>query len=256
MIPKVIHYCWFGRKPLPELVKQCIESWKKYCPDYEIVQWNEENVDLECCDYVKEAYDAKKWAFVSDYVRLMIIYKYGGIYLDTDVELVNSLDNLILHKCFLGTESTGNINTGVGFGAEKENRIIKLLLEEYKNQHFYTKKNGYDKTPCPVRNTRAIKKIGYTPNKKNVWKVEDVAVFPEEYFSPINYETGISNITKNTISIHHYAASWHNQSEEKKIKILRWCISSFGEKKGKKIADILSIPYRIKLKFEKILNKN
>ena len=122
MLPKKIHYCWFGGNELPDLAIKCIESWKKYCPDYEIIEWNETNFDLECCDFVKEAYKAKKWAFVSDYARLKVVYDNGGIYLDTDVELVKSLDILLQEKCYFGEETTGYVATGLGFGAENGNR--------------------------------------------------------------------------------------------------------------------------------------
>ena len=113
MIPKVIHYCWFGRGPLPDLAKTCIASWKKYCPDYEIREWNEDNFDIACCDFAKEAYQEKRWAFVSDYARLKVIFQYGGIYLDTDVELVRSLDPLLEHKCYLATESSAGTFGGI-----------------------------------------------------------------------------------------------------------------------------------------------
>ena len=119
MIPKKIHYCWFGGNPLPELAIKCLESWKKYCPDYEIIEWNETNFNLDSCEYVREAYQAKKWAFVSDYARLKVVYDNGGIYLDTDVELIKSLDRLLKNKSFFGTETTGVVATGLGFGAEK-----------------------------------------------------------------------------------------------------------------------------------------
>ena len=124
MIPKVIHYCWFGGNELPELAMKCIDSWKKFCPDYEIKQWNEKNYDLDSSRYIKEAYKNKKWAFVSDYARLDIIYNNGGIYLDTDVELIGKLDEFLDEKCFLAAEREEYVNTGLGFGAEKGNVVI------------------------------------------------------------------------------------------------------------------------------------
>ena len=139
MIPKVIHYCWFGGNPLPELAIRYIDSWRQRCPDYEIKKWDETNFDVYSCDFVKEAYESKKWAFVSDYARLWIVFNYGGVYLDTDVELVKSLDELLDNKCFLGAETTGQVNTGLGFGAEKNNVVVKLLLNEYNNRHFKLK---------------------------------------------------------------------------------------------------------------------
>ena len=117
MIPKIIHYCWFGSNPLSETAQECIASWRKYCPDYEIKEWNENNFDLNCCNFVKEAYEAKKWAFVRDVARLKIIYEEGEIYLDTDVQVVKSFDDLLNNQCFLGEETSGCIKTGLGFGA-------------------------------------------------------------------------------------------------------------------------------------------
>ena len=127
-IPKVIHYCWFGDKELPKLAKKCIKSWNKYCPDYKIVCWTEDNFDVTCNRYVHEAYKAKKWAFVSDYVRLKVVYDNGGIYLDTDVELIKPIDDLIENSGFMGFDEKGIIATGLGFGAEAGNKIIYELF--------------------------------------------------------------------------------------------------------------------------------
>ena len=136
MIPKIIHYCWFGQSEMPTEYKRYIETWREKCPNYQIKEWNERNFDINSSAYAKEAYEEKKWAFVSDYARLKIIYDEGGIYLDTDVELIKSLDSLLSEKCFLATETTGYIATGLGFGAEQGNEIIKKMLEEYSGRHF------------------------------------------------------------------------------------------------------------------------
>lgn len=132
-IPKIIHYCWFGRNEKPELVKKCIESWKKHCPDYEIIEWNEDNVDVNFCSYSKRAYKQKRWGFAVDVLRMKIIYENGGIYLDTDVELVNNLDSLLNNAAWFGYGTDIEINTGSGFGAEKGNPFIKTILEHYVN---------------------------------------------------------------------------------------------------------------------------
>jgi len=155
-IPKVIHYCWFGGNEKSKLIKKCIDSWKKYCPDYEIKEWNESNFDIEINNYVKEAYEAKKWAFVSDYARLWIVYNYGGIYLDTDVELIKSLDNLLNYKAYFGSEDGKLINTGLGFGAIKDNEFVKKIKDDYEYIHFIKDDGTYDITPCPKRNTDSI----------------------------------------------------------------------------------------------------
>ncbi len=245
MIKKVIHYCWFGKNPLPKDVLQCIESWEKYCPDYEIIKWDESNFDIEQNDYIKEAYQAKKWAFVSDYARLKVIYDNGGIYLDTDVELIKSLDNLLDNRCFLGTETTGVIATGLGFGAEKGNEIIKMMLDEYAGIHFYIKNGVYDLTPCPKRNTDPLIKLGYIFSDKDIWEKEGCKVYPPEYFSPIDFETRALNITKNTYSIHHYSATWISKEEKELSKEL----SYIKENNNKVYAFFLC--QRSKYRFEK-----
>ena len=216
MIPKIIHYCWFGKKEIPEEYKQYIETWKKYCPDYQIKEWNEENFDLSSSDYAKEAYEQKKWAFVSDYARLKVIYDEGGIYLDTDVELLRSLNGLLKEKCFLASEKTGYIATGLGFGAEKKNEVIRLLLEEYSKRHFTGENGVYDHTACPKRNTKPLQKYGYKFNSNEIIKIKEAIVFPPSYFDPMDYMSGKIKISENTYAIHHYSASWI--SDEEKVK--------------------------------------
>lgn len=156
MIPKIIHYCWFGHNEKPEIIKKCIESWKKFCPDYEIRECNESNFNINIYPYVKEAYDAKKWAFVSDVARLWLVYTYGGIYMDTDVELLNNIDDLLEYKLFMSFESERGINTGLGFGAEKNNQLVKQILEDYKDKQFKLDDGKLNLTACPNYNTQVI----------------------------------------------------------------------------------------------------
>lgn len=215
IIPKVIHYCWFGEQPLPPLAEKCIESWKKYCPDYEIIQWNEENYKTDNkCSYVREAYEAKKWAFVSDYARLEIVYQYGGIYLDTDVELIKSLDDLLEQECFLALESSGYIATGLGFGAIKNSIALKMMLKEYENIHYKLGQGVYDDTPCPTRNTNPFKKMGLVVDSQ-IQQLQICNIYPPEYFCPLDYRTKTLKITSNTISIHHYNESWITEAEKR-----------------------------------------
>lgn len=243
MIPKTINYCWFGGKPLPKLAKQCIASWRKHCPDYEIKEWNESNFNLNGCNFVKEAYEAQKWAFVSDYARLKIIYEEGGIYLDTDVEVIKKLDAFLENKCYLGEETSGFVNTGLGFGAEKGSPIIKEMLDMYEDKHFKLADGSYDMTPCPRLNTTPLSKHGYAFSGKQIWKGENVTVYPPEYFCPINYETGKKSITANTYSIHLYNASWHTWIEQAIIAIERGeCSKGSSEYKLRRTA---SLPLRI-----------
>lgn len=221
MIPKIIHYCWFGGSPLPELALKCIESWKKYCPDYEIICWNESNYSLEKkCVYVKEAFEEKKWAFVSDYARLDIIYNHGGIYLDTDVELISSLDDLLGEKCFLGLETSGYIATGLGFGAEKNNFAIKRMLDEYRDIHFRIDKDIFDTTPCPRRNTAPFWEDGFKGESLKIQYLDSATIFPTEFFCPLDFETKEMSITRNTKSIHHYEASWISEADKKVDRLI------------------------------------
>lgn len=241
MIPKIIHYCWFGGNELSELAERCIESWKRYCPDYKIIEWNESNFDLDCCDFVKEAYQAKKWAFVSDYARLKIIYDYGGIYLDTDVELIKTLDSLLKERCYFGEETTGAVNTGLGFGAEKHNDIVQLLLKEYDGYHFTLADGTYDMKPCPTKNTRPLTQLGYKFSGKDIWKCDEFVVFPPEFFCPIDYATKIKTITTNTISIHLFNASWQNAFD----KIINAIEGERNGNIGFRIRRLVSLPFRI-----------
>ena len=213
MIPKIIHYCWFGGKEIPDEYKEYINSWRRYCSDYQIKEWNETNFNFKQSDYAKEAYEQKKWAFVSDYARLKIIYEEGGIYLDTDVELIKSLDDLLKEKCFLAAEKTGYINTGLGFGAEKKNEIVKLLLEEYTGRHFIGKDGVYDTIACPQKNTKPLRKLNYKFSSSEILRIKDTIIFPPVYFDPMDPISGEININENTYSIHHYSSSWISDAD-------------------------------------------
>ena len=175
MIPKIIHYCWFGRNPLPEAYLHYIESWKRFCPDYEIREWNEDNFDVHQNQYCSEAYQAGKWAFVSDYARLKIIYDNGGVYLDTDIEMVKPIDDLLVGEGFFGFQSSGQINTGLGFAANKDSQILAYMLKIYDFRSF---KIGtkYDMTPCPVINSIALKKFGVKMDKKSSKNIQYISL--------------------------------------------------------------------------------
>lgn len=222
-IPKVIHYCWFGHNVIPEDVRRCINSWHKFCPDFEIKQWDESNFDINLNQYVKEAYEAKKWAFVADFARLWIISHEGGVYLDTDVELIKPLTSILEQtECVVSEEIPGRINTGVGFAASAYHPVVESMLRQYENIHFLIKPNVYDLTPCPVRNTHALKMLGYTGIAGRLSTCNCV-VLPPEIMSPINPETGKKQITAKTVSIHHFSGSWKNDEEKalyaKKMKL-------------------------------------
>lgn len=203
MIPKKIHYCWFGRSELPKLAKKCIASWKKYCPDYEIVQWNEDSFDLGCNPYVRRAYEEKKYAFLSDYVRLAVVEECGGIYLDTDVELRRSLDPLLDCSAFFGFENSQWVASGLGFGAEPHAPVMRQLLLSYEPLMASAAYTG-----CPILNTRALVSCGLVPNGQRQSLAGGVEIYPPEYFNPYDDPTGRLFITENTYSIHWYSKSW------------------------------------------------
>ncbi len=216
-IPKIIHYCWFGNKEIPENLQEYINSWKRLMPDYEIKRWDETNYDINKCSYIKEAYEAKKWAFVTDYVRLDVCYRYGGIYLDTDVEVIKSFDDLLYLDGFMGMEAGKNnkpsIGTGLALGMKKGLPIGKILRDEYHKMHFKKEDGTYDLTPCPKIQTKILKKYGFKLENK-IQTIKGITIFPSEYFCPMSQYTGITNITNNTHSIHHYTASWLPKVEQ------------------------------------------
>ncbi len=223
MIPKKIHYCWFGQGEKPKLAKKCIASWKRYCPDYEIVEWNESNFDIEKNAYTKMCYKQKQYAFLTDYVRLFVILKYGGIYFDTDVEVVRSFDGLLENQAFFGFETNEYVNTGIGFGAEAGNKAVQNLLREY-DQLLDGK---HETIGCPVLNTQALKKFGFFMNgEKQV--IEDVAIYPVDYFNPYDDPTGVLHRTDNTYSIHWFGKSWLSKGKILRSKFMRPIHRIFG----------------------------
>ena len=238
MIPKIIHYCWFGGNPLPELAQKCIASWKKHCPDYEIREWNESNFDVTSCDYAREAYEAKKWAFVTDYARLAIIYEYGGVYLDTDVELISSLNQFLDDTCFMGIEKGNHIATGLGFGSVPKNQTIKELLELYNHISFYNSDGTIKLITCPIITTDHFIKKGFLKeDKKQV--IENVVIYPSEFFCPLSPGEDKCVITDNTISIHHYSASWIPDETLYIQKLKRILLKKFTERVANRLSLII-----------------
>ena len=214
-IPKIIHYCWFGRNPLPELAQKCIASWKKFFPDYEIKEWNEDNYDVNKIPYIKEAYEAKKYAFVSDYARFDVLYQYGGIYFDTDVEVIKSFDEILKNGPFMGCERNGTeneaskvaVNPGLGFSMIPGMETIKLILDEYHKSSFITEQGLNTLKTIVVFTTDELEKLGLQ-NCNEPQSIGGFMIYPKQYFSPKDLDTKKLTITKNTYSIHHYDASW------------------------------------------------
>ena len=218
-IPKIIHYCWFGGNELPESAKMCIESWKKYCPDYEIIEWNETNCDLDCCAYVREAYHAKKWAFITDVIRLHVLVEYGGIYMDTDVEVLKSLDNILPYEAVSGFETQKQIPTAL-MACEKRHPFFVELLHNYDNLHFIQPDGSYDMTTNVKRITDVCLKYGLQLNNQ-FQTVNGFTFFPKEYFCPKDYDRETYMITQNTYTIHHFNGSWLPDEDRLALEIKR-----------------------------------
>lgn len=209
LIPRKIHYCWFGKKELPEEYQRYIESWRKFCPDYEIIRWDETNYDIHKNLYVHQAYENGQWAFVTDYARVDILYQEGGLYFDTDVELIKSFDSLLTWRMFCGFESNEYVAWGLGFGSVKKEPLLKNVLEIYDNISFINNDNSFNTTTCPIIQSNILKKYGFEMNGQFQEK-DNIAIYPKEYFAPISYIRGFGEVTDKTYSIHHYSASWTN----------------------------------------------
>ena len=228
MIPKIIHYCWFGGKPLPELTVKCIESWKKFCPDYEIMRWDETNFDFASCDYAREAYGAKKWAFVSDYARLKVLVDYGGVYMDTDMELMKPIDDFLCDEAFAGFEDPKSISCGI-MGCEKGYAPFADIADNYCRRHFLKADGGYDITTIVRTVTHYFSRYGFRPNGIKQ-TVRGYTIYPQDYFYPKNHDTLKMEMTANTCAIHHFAASWVGPWWKFKLGVKRLIGSGITEK--------------------------
>lgn len=235
---KYIHYCWFGDKKLPRLAKKCIRSWKKYLPDYEVVCWNEKNVNLEECPFIKEAYEAKKWAFVADYARVKALYEYGGVYFDTDMLLKKDISFLLKKPAFVGVEDSGYVAAGVWGAKSPKSFLAGEVLKFYKRQAHFNDGDLYAIT-IPVIMTRILEKRGFSRNVNNVQVVEETYIYPREYFYPLSYDYENNIFTKNTCMVHYSDGSWTSKTEKRDI----WLIRRFGRKRT---ALILKVAHSVK----------
>ena len=241
MIPKVIHYVWVGGNPLTPLAEKCIESWKKYCPDYEIKRWDESNFNINENRFCKEAYECKKWAFVSDYIRLKVLHDEGGIYMDADVEVVKPIDEFLRHKGFSGFECTNKIPTGI-MASEKGNKWIKTMLDYYTDRPFIKKDGSYENMPNVLYMTDFTVKKYNMPLDNKFHDIGDYVFYPNEYFCPAQNLSGVGyKATEDTFTIHHFAGSWTPKSWRIKKKIkntLKSIIIFFiGQKNFEKIRE-------------------
>lgn len=253
MIPKVIHYCWFGGKPLDEMGRNCKKSWEKFFPDYEIIEWNESNFDVNCCDYIKEAYQCKKWAFVSDYARFKILYEHGGLYFDTDVEVIRDFSEILKTGAFMGAETlkekeNNGIRTkhlevaaGLGLAAEKGSAFCREVMEHYEKSCFISKETGQqDFTTVVERVTELLIRHGLK-HSLEIQKIEGITIFPPEYFNPMDMSTGKIHITENTYSIHHYAGSWCSGTQKIHKILYKMICRIFGNRISGMIRHVYSV---------------
>jgi len=252
MIPKIIHYVWFSDPPnYPDDVIKCMESWKRELPDYEIKLWTAKNFDFSLCPYAKEAYDERKFAFASDYVRLWALYTYGGVYLDSDIEVMRSFDDLLHNKAFTGFEDTGSIAAWI-FASEKNNPIFKKFLDDYEGRHFVLAEGLYDLTPNPVPITYALLEQGLKLDN-SYQELDDITIYPMDYFCPINpYREKEVGFTENTYAYHHFSGEWKKKSSDKEIKYQKReqkYKRIFGDYRGAKIYRYWSIFKKRGLKF-------
>lgn len=245
MIPKKIHYCWFGRGPKGKLFDKCLKSWKKYFPDYEIIEWNEDNFDVHQNKFMDQAYSKKKYAFVSDYARLKILYDNGGIYFDTDVEALKRIDDDILSNGFFAKEIDEEIATGLGFAVPKNNKFIKMMMEEYENKDFLDENGNIIIDTCCRANTRALEKNGYIV--KDIDNLDGIRIYDKNYFCGFDVITNHYIISDKTFTVHHYAGSWNPTGLKVLNKIKRLFSSIIGVNNYNKLRKIKFLFKRNKL---------
>lgn len=237
-IPKKIHYCWFGNNDKPKIVMKCIETWKRILPDYEIIEWNENNFDINSNKYVKEAYENKKYAFVSDYVRVYVLYNIGGIYLDTDVEVFKPLDKFLKEDSFWGFEEKNYIATST-IGAKAGNKLIKQFLDFYEGKSYNEMATSIETSTNVQIVTKIFKDMGFEMNGEKQTIDEIATIYPQEYFSPYDYINYYDKKTDKTYTKHLFYKSWVSPKDKIKSNIKNFLSKVIGGKNIVKIRGIL-----------------
>lgn len=261
---KYIHYCWFGGKPLSKLTKKCIKSWKKYLPDYEIIEWNESNVDLDECTFIREAYNAKKWAFVADYVRTKAIYEMGGIYFDTDMLITKNIDFLLDKETFLGLEDSMMVNAAVWGASKPKTLFAKRMIDFYRSQDYFDIDNIY-KISIPRIITKILNEYGFDPTLDEIQVInKNIYVYPRDYFYPLSFNFKDNKFTDNTCMIHYFDATWIPKNEQIEMKMIRkigkrqtafvlW-VYRFLKKVIKKVGKICLFPVVLYRRYKRKIN--
>lgn len=224
-IPHTIHYCWFGHNPLPKSAQRCIDSWKKFLPEYEIKQWDESNFDVDLIQYTSQAYSRKKYAFVSDYARFWILYNYGGLYFDTDVEVIAPFNHILSKGAFMGREAgaNGKVAPGLGLGVSPRHPLYQEILEAYSHFKFINEDGSLNQKTIVNYTTEILVEKGLIMNDVEQI-IEGIMIYPTKFFCPMDSTTGIVRITPETVSIHHYDCSWLEHGTLKwKIHLLKNC---------------------------------
>lgn len=254
MIPKIIHYCWFGRNPLPRSAVKCINSWKKFFPEYEIKEWNEDNFDVNVIPYTAQAYSAKKYAFVSDYARFWILYHYGGVYFDTDVKVLKTMDDILNRGSFMGREAGSRIimdggrcalavAPGLGMGMVPHHKILKELLDTYSGLRFLLEDGKMNIKTIVSYTTDVLVRHGLTANNDEIEEVDGIFIYPPDYLCPMDHTRGcLVTLTDRTVSIHLYDSSWNDHStlRYKLHQLKNLLMRVFGPEKIEKIISLFN----------------
>ncbi|MCL2844567.1 MAG: glycosyl transferase [Chitinivibrionia bacterium] len=258
-IPKIIHYCWFGGNPLPNYAVKYIETWKKYFPDYKIIEWNENNYDVHKIPYTSEAYNAKKYAFVSDYARFDVLYEFGGIYFDVDVEVIKPFGEILNDTGFMGTESRGIIAAGLGMGCNAGLEVVNEILEHYRNDHFLSD-SGINLKTVVLRITEILTEKGFDTKKKGLQKIAGFTIYPPQYFAPQNPQTLVTKIVPKTVSMHHYwlgdeknSVSWITDAHKRELLFRNKFFGFWGDNVFSSLLFRVIIKFRLKEFVAKIL---
>lgn len=228
MIPKIIHYCWFGPNSIPAKYQRYIDSWRKFMPDFEIIKWDESNFDVHCIDFTSEAYEKKKYAYVSDYARLKILHENGGVYFDTDVEMIRPIHDILEKGAWMAFEkninapqAAINVALGLGFACEAGNPIVHQIMEYYEHNHYVLPDGTLQQIPIVPITTNVLKKHGLKVSDTPL-QLDSMTVYPWEYFCPLEYLSNKCELTYNTRTIHHYTATWMNWSDKLKMRKGYW----------------------------------
>lgn len=245
---KILHYCWFGPKPLSKLAKKCMISWKKFLPDYEIKFWNEDTFDFNQNNFVKQAYENKKWAFVADYARLKALSEYGGVYLDTDMEIIKDISHILEDECFLGVEDSGLVNAAVIGAKAPHNEFIDTLIKQYENIDKFDVNDIYAMT-IPRQITKMLNPLGFNKDKQEIQSFfnGNLIVYPREYFYPLSYDYQDKKFTDNSCMVHRYDATWASKPEKAKL--------FFRRHNMKFMMRTVDICVSIKIRIKRILNR-